>query len=398
MSGPIQGIKVLDISMIVAGGTASSLMADFGAEVIKIEKPGTGDPLRNWGPFIEGSSVWWKVHSRNKKSVTLSLNQPKGQEIFRELIKHVDILIEGFRPGTLEKWDLSPKELHEINPKLIILRYSGFGQTGPYKDRPGFGTVAECMSGYVNMAGFEDSPPNLPPLPLADEVSGIFGAMSGMMALYKRDTSSDTTGEIIDLSLYEPLMRLMIPFVTMFDKLNINRGRSGNNFPDAAPRNLYHTSDDKWVGLSATSQNTWETLVKAMGLTSLMTAQQFATNEDRISHRDELNEEIQAWFDDKTASEVLETLIPTGGIVGQVYDSEDISKDPHISDRNNIVEIEDPVIGPTKMVGVIPKLNKDPGEIRHTGPELGQHNDEIYKKWLKYTREELDELAQKGLI
>ena len=146
MSGPIQGIKVLDISMIVAGGTASSLMADFGAEVIKIEKPGTGDPLRNWGPFIEGSSVWWKVHSRNKKSVTLSLNQPKGQEIFRELIKHVDILIEGFRPGTLEKWGLSPKELHEINPKLIILRYSGFGQTGPYKDRPGFGTVAECMS------------------------------------------------------------------------------------------------------------------------------------------------------------------------------------------------------------------------------------------------------------
>ena len=398
MSGPIEGVKVLDISMIVAGGTASSLMADFGAEVIKIEKPDTGDPLRNWGPFIKDKSVWWTVHSRNKKSITLSLNNPEGQAIFKELIQSVDILIEGFRPGTLEKWNLSPEELHKINPKLVILRFSGFGQTGPYKDRPGFGTVAECMSGYVNMAGFEDSPPNLPPLPLADEVSGIFGAMSGMMALYKRDTSADALGEIIDISLYEPLMRLMIPFVTMFDKLNINRGRSGNNFPDAAPRNLYHTADDKWVGLSATSQNTWETLARAMDVESLLTSKKFETNEARITHRDELNNEIQAWFDTKTASEILDTLIPTGGIVGQVYDSEDVAKDPHIAERNNIVEIDDPFIGPTKMVGVIHKFNNNPGEIRHAGPNLGHHNKEIYKEWLKYTDDQIDDLTQKGII
>tara|TARA_B100000029_G_scaffold394720_1_gene392288 strand:- start:14844 stop:16040 length:1197 start_codon:yes stop_codon:yes gene_type:complete len=398
MKGPISGIKVLDISMIVAGGTASSLMADFGAEVIKIENPGRGDPLRNWGPFIQATSVWWTVHSRNKKSVTLSLNNPKGQQIFKELIQQVDVLIEGFRPGTLEKWGLAPEELHRINPNLVILRYSGFGQTGPYKDRPGFGTVAECMSGYVNMAGFEDSPPNLPPLPLADEVSGVFGAMSAMMALYKRDTSPISTGEVIDLSLYEPLMRLMIPFVTMFDKLNINRGRSGNNFPDAAPRNLYHTADDKWVGLSATSQNTWETLAKAMGVESLLSSEKFATNEARINHRDELNEEIQSWFDNKTAAEVLEDLIPTGGIVGQVYDSEDIATDPHIADRNNIVEVDDPIIGPTKMVGVIPKFDQNPGEIRHAGPQLGQNNTEIYKEWLGYTTAEIETLSQDQVI
>ena len=185
--GPLNGLKVLDLSVIVAGGTASSLMADFGAEVVKVERPAGGDPLRNWGPFVNGVSLWWKVHSRNKKSITLNLSHPGGQELLKKLASQADVLIEGFRPGVMERWNIGPDQLHQANPRLVILRFSGFGQTGPYKDRPGFGTIAECMSGYVGMTGFSDTPPVLPPVPLADEIAGVFGAMSGMMALYHRD-------------------------------------------------------------------------------------------------------------------------------------------------------------------------------------------------------------------
>jgi crotonobetainyl-CoA:carnitine CoA-transferase CaiB-like acyl-CoA transferase len=399
MSGPIKGVKVLDLSMIIAGGTASSLLADFGAEVIKVEKPGAGDPLRNWGPFLDEESIWWKVHSRNKKSITLNLQSEAGQAILKKLVKQVDILIEGFRPGTLEKWGIGPEELHDSNPKLVILRYSGFGQTGPYKNRPGFGTIAECMSGYVNMSGFPDGPPNLPPLPLADLVSGVFGAMSGMMALYNRDiTGTSTKGQIIDLSLYEPLMRLMIPYVTMFNELGINRSRVGNDFPDAAPRNLYQAGDQKWVGLSATSQNTWESLVKAMGLDKLLTDQLYHSNESRIKNSDSLNNEMQEWFKDKTAKEVLDTLIPSGGIVGQVYDHEDISRDKHIAARENIIEVNDHISGSTKMIGVIPKFDQTPGEITNSGPRLGEHNDEIFSEWLEFGPEEIEILKSTGDI
>ena len=208
-SGPLTGLKVLDLSIIVAGGTATSLLADFGAEVIKVERPGAGDPLRNWGPFANGVSLWWKVHSRNKKSITLNLAQPEGQDLLKKLAEKADLLVEGFRPGAMERWGLGPEDLHRANPRLIMVRFSGFGQTGPYKDRPGFGTIAECMSGYVAMTGFVDSPPVLPPIPLADEISGVFGAMAGMMALYHRDASNGhgapdadaRRGQVIDVSL-----------------------------------------------------------------------------------------------------------------------------------------------------------------------------------------------------
>ena len=218
--GPLNGLKVLDLSIIVAGGTASSLMADFGAEVVKVERPESGDPLRNWGPFANGVSLWWKVHSRNKKSITLNLASSQGQELLKRLAEKADLLIEGFRPGAMERWGLGPEDLHRVNPRLIMVRFSGFGQSGPYKDRPGFGTIAECMSGYVAMTGFPNSPPVLPPVPLADEVAGVFGAMAGMMALYHRDVprpgqdSPDTSGrggQVIDVSLFEPLFRLCIP-------------------------------------------------------------------------------------------------------------------------------------------------------------------------------------------
>ena len=397
-TGPLAGLRVLDLSMIVAGGTASSLMADFGAEVVKVERPGTGDPLRNWGPFANGVSLWWKVHSRNKKSITLNLGNPEGQGLLKDLAAQADVLIEGFRPGVMERWGLGPDELQEVNPKLVMLRYSGFGQTGPYKDRPGFGTIAECMSGYVGMTGFQDSPPVLPPVPLADEVAGVFGAMSGMMALYHRDVGGGGKGQVVDVSLFEPLFRLCIPHVTMFDMLGINRERVGNDFPDAAPRSLYRTGDERWLGLSATSQNTFESLSKAMGMPDLIDRPAFVDNGSRIENRDELNDELNSWLGERTLQDTLDQLIPAGGVVGPVYGAAEIVADPHYQAREDIIEIDDPELGHTRMLGIVPKFSETPGAVEHAGPTIGQHNTAIYRSWLGLQDSDLDGLKERSVI
>ena len=403
-SGPLSGLRVLDLSIIVAGGTASSLMADFGADVIKVERPGSGDPLRNWGPFYNGVSLWWKVHSRNKRSITLNMADPKGQGVLKQLASQVDILIEGFRPGTLERWNLGPSDLHasDVNPGLVILRFSGFGQTGPYRDRPGFGTIAECMSGYIGMTGFPDTPPNLPPIPLADEIAGVFGAMAGMMAIYRKDADVRDgragTGQVVDLSLFEPLFRLCIPHLTIYDRLGEIRERVGNDFPDAAPRSLYRTGDDHWLGLSATSQNTWEGLARAMGLDELLSDPRFANNAARLESRDDLNDVLQGWLASRNVDAIMDELIPAGGVVGPVYNSADIVADPHYNEREDIVEIDDPELGRTRMLGLVPKFSETPGELRHMGPTVGEHNSEVYGQWLGLSEDDLRALAAEGVV
>ncbi len=398
--GPLSGLRVLDLSIIVAGGTASSLLADFGAEVVKIERPGTGDPLRNWGPFANGVSLWWKVHSRNKKSITLNLGVPEGQNLLKELAAKTDILIEGFRPGAMERWGLGPDDLQAVNPKLVMLRYSGFGQSGPYKDRPGFGTIAECMSGFVGMTGFQDTPPVLPPIPLADEIAGVFGAMAGMMALYHRDASinSSAKGQVVDVSLFEPLFRLCIPHITMFDMLGINRERVGNDFPDAAPRSLYKTADNQWLGLSATSQSTFEGLAKAMGMEDLLERTEFKDNAARLENRESLNDELNRWLGQRNLKETMDQLIPAGGVVGPVYDAAQIMEDPHFHSRQDIIDIDDPELGQTKMLGVVPKFSETPGAVEHAGPKVGEHNRHIYSSWLGLDEEKLTELNRQGTI
>ena len=398
--GPLSGLRVLDLSIIVAGGTASSLLADFGAEVVKIERPGTGDPLRNWGPFANGVSLWWKVHSRNKKSITLNLGVPEGQDLLKELAAKTDILIEGFRPGAMERWGLGPDELQAVNPKLVMLRYSGFGQSGPYKDRPGFGPIAECMSGFVGMTGFQDTPPVLPPIPLADEIAGVFGAMAGMMALYHRDASinSSAKGQVVDVSLFEPLFRLCIPHITMFDMLGINRERVGNDFPDAAPRSLYKTADNQWLGLSATSQSTFEGLAKAMGMEDLLERTEFKDNAARLENRESLNAELNSWLGQRNLKETMDQLIPAGGVVGPVYDAAQIMEDPHFHSRQDIIDIDDPELGQTKMLGVVPKFSETPGAVEHAGPKVGEHNRHIYSSWLGLDEEKLTELNRQGTI
>ena len=323
---------------------------------------------------------------------------PQGQNILKELAVQADVLVEGFRPGTLEGWGLGPDDLSRVNSRLVVVRFSGFGQTGPYRDRPGFGTIAECMSGMIGMTGFPDTPPVLPPVPMADEVAGTFGAMAAMMALYHRDALGGKSGQVIDMSLFEPLFRLCIPHVTIYDLLNIVRERVGNDFPDAAPRNLYETGDGHWLGLSATSQNTWEVLVKAMGLAELLDDPRFKDNASRMAYRQELNQELQEWIGARPLEEVMETIVPAGGVVGPVYDMSQIVQDPHYQAREDILEIDDPELGRTRMVGVVPKFSETPGGVSHAGPRLGEHNIQVYGSWLGYDEEKLRSLSEEKVI
>jgi crotonobetainyl-CoA:carnitine CoA-transferase CaiB-like acyl-CoA transferase len=318
-------------------------------------------------------------------------------------VERADLLIEGFRPGTMERWGLGPEDLRRVNPALVMLRYSGFGQTGPYKDRTGFGTIAECMSGYIGMTGFPDTPPVLPPVPLADEIAGVFGAMSGMMALYQRDAlsgndPSQRRGQVIDLSLFEPLFRLCIPHVTMYDLLGIIRERVGNDFPDAAPRSLFRTGDERWLGLSATSQSTWESLAKSMGLDELIDDPRFQDNASRLENKDALNDILQAWLGQRSLSALMEQLIPAGGVIGPVYDSAQIVDDPHYQAREDIIEVEDSELGKARMVGVVPKFSETPGAVRHAGPKLGEHNQAVYSSWVGMDAGELERLSEAGTI
>ena len=281
-----------------------------------------------------------------------------------------------------------------------MLRYSGFGQSAPYKDRPGFGTIAECMSGFVGMTGFQDTPPVLPPIPLADEIAGVFGAMAGMMALYHRDASinSSAKGQVVDVSLFEPLFRLCIPHITMFDMLGINRERVGNDFPDAAPRSLYKTADNQWLGLSATSQSTFEGLAKAMGMEDLLERTEFKDNAARLENRESLNDELNRWLGQRNLKETMDQLIPAGGVVGPVYDAAQIMEDPHFHSRQDIIDIDDPELGQTKMLGVVPKFSETPGAVEHAGPKVGEHNQHIYGSWLGLDEGELTELKRRGTL
>lgn len=401
-SGPLAGLSVLDLSTIVSGGTVTSMLADFGADVVKIEHPRGGDPLRTWGPFVGGQSVWWKIMGRNKKSVTLDLSRPRGQEILLALAARADVLVENFRPGTLERWNLGPDRLRDANSKLIVLRVSGFGQTGPYRHRPGFGTVAEAMSGVVAVSGFPDSPPLAPPMPLADEVAGLMGAFAILAALHARDPHTSEAGaadgQVIDVSLYEPLFRLLIPHITQYTALGIIARRTGNHFPDAAPRNLYRTGDGSWVAISATSQRVFERLAAAIGQPGLVEDPRFRDNPSRVHHNEELDAILAEWFGRHGEAEALARLEESGAVAGPVYDVPRIVNDPHYAARGDIATVHDPDVGDLRMPGIVPKFSATPGALRHAGPALGAHNGEVYGDLLGLDTAELERLRADGIV
>ncbi|MFQ5426958.1 MAG: CaiB/BaiF CoA transferase family protein [Gaiellales bacterium] len=394
---PLEGLRVIDAATLFAGPVIGVVFGDFGADVIKVEHP-RGDGLRSLGWSKDGVSLWWAHVGRNKRSITLTLSKPRGQELMKELLKTADVFVENFRPGTLERWNLGPEELHEINPGLVIVRTTGFGQTGPYASRPGFGTLAESISGFAYINGWPDRPPALPPFALGDGVAALTGTFAAMFALWWREHAGDGKGQVIDLSIYEPLFWLLGPQSLVYDQLGLVQERTGNRAPFTAPRNAYQSKDGRWLGLSASAQSIAERVMRIVGREDLIDAPWFADHTGRVEHADELDEIIQSWIGERTTDEVLEAFAEAEGAIAPVYSIAEIFDDAQYQARETIATVDHPKLGPVKMPNVIPRMGATPGRVRHAGPDLGEHNHEVFVGELGLTEAELDQLRREGVI
>jgi formyl-CoA transferase len=390
---PLDGVRVLDLSRVVAGNMLSLLLADFGAEVIKIETP-EGDPLRDW--LVNGVATNWKVYARNKKSVCLNLRKPEARELLLRLAATARIFVENFRPGTLEKMGLGPDVLHARNPKLVIVRVTGWGQTGPYKHKPGFGTLAEGMSGFAALNGFADREPVLPPMQLADCTAGTYGAFAALIALREIEVSGGR-GQVIDLSLLEPLFSFMGPQAASYRASGKLRGRTGSRSTTAAPRNAYRTRDGKWVCMSASTQAMTERLFRAIGRPDLIDNPRYRTNADRVGNASELDAIIGEFIATMTLAENVAFFDRHEVTVGPIYDISQIIEDPHVKAREMVVEYPDEEMGTIPMHGVVPPLSETPGLVRKPAPRLGEHNREILTG-LGLTEDDLARLAAQDVI
>lgn len=400
MSGsaqPLEGVTVVDAGTMLAAGTAGRLLADFGARVIKVEQPETGDHLRHFGSQKEGVGLWWKYLGRNKESVTLDLSTERGQVVFTDLVREGDVLVENFRPGTLEDWNLGWETLSAANPGLVMLRISGFGQTGPYSDRPGFGTLAEAMSGFVYVNGYPDREPLLPPTGLADGIAGVFGALSTMVALFNRD-ANDGTGQYIDTSLLEPIFSLLGPQPLQYQQLGEVPERTGNRSSSSAPRNVYETADGRYVAIAASVQRIAMRTFDAIGRADLRDDPRFADNESRLANVEELDEIIGGWMADHTREEILDRFEEAEATIAPVYTVADILEDDHYRARGSVVEVPDEQLGDSLVHDVYPRMSETPGTIDHLGPALGADNQSVYGAWLGYDEETLAELRDAGVI
>jgi formyl-CoA transferase len=397
---PLAGIRVLDCGQLIAAGMLGMLLADFGADVVKVEHPGSGDPLRSFGRRRGDRPLYWQHLARNKRSITLALNRAEGQVLFRRLLESAapDVVIESFRPGTLERWGLGPDELGRIRPGLILARISGFGQTGPYRDRPGFGTLAESMSGFAHMTGQRGGPPTLPPIALADSVAALYGAIGVLLALRARGTGEDPVVQVVDASLLDSLFSLLGNQLIEFDQLGVVAARDGNRAPTSAPRNLYPTRDERWVAIVAPTPNVWERLVRALEQPGWAADPRFATNTDRLEHVDELDAVIAAWTAARTRDDVLAELIGAEVPVAPVADMSDLAVDPHLRARGMVVSVDEPELGSVTMPGIVPRLSRTPGSIRRPAPSKGASNEEIYAGLLGMSTEEITELRVAGVI
>ena len=393
----MSGLRVIDASSIFAGPLIATILGDFGADVIKVEHP-TGDSLRKIGFQKNKVPLWWKVVSRNKRGITLNLGMPKGQALFRKLVENADVLVENFRPGTMEKWGLGYDALSAINPRLVMVRVTGFGQTGPYSNRPGFGTGAEAMSGFAHITGESGGPPTLPPFGLADGVAAYHGAFATMFALYERDAKGSGKGQVVDLSIYEPLFALLGYQPTLYDQLGIVQGRLGNRSHNNAPRNAYKTSDGRWVALSTAAPAIVKRVLRLCGGDAAAEDPRFQTAEGRIEHIDEVDGIVATWIAARPLEEVLRAFEEAQAAIAPVYDAAQISRDPHFLARPSIITVDDEELGPIKMQNVFPFLSRTPGRVRHAGPKLGQHNEEILCGELEVSRAELAQLKSEGVI
>jgi len=395
-SGPLAGLRVLDAATVYAGPFAAALLGDMGADVVKVEMPGTGDPLRGMEPFDGAESLTWAVAARNKRGVTLDLRTDEGQDIFCRLLASRDILIENFRTGTLDRWGLGVDRLRAANPDLIVVRVSGFGQTGPYRERAGFGTPATAFSGYTYISGYADRPPVLPPISLTDYVTGLFAALGALAALFHRDVRGGEPQEV-DVALYESMFRMLEGVVTEYDRLGRVRERSGNQLSASVPAGMFQAGDGTWLVLTTSTDRTFDRLARAMGRADMITDPRYATNRDRVERRVEVNEVVGQWFAARSSAQVQEVLNAHGVPVSAVNSIADIFADPHYDARDMLVEIDHPKLGSLRVPGVIPKFSETPGEVRSAGPTLGEHNDEVYAE-IGLGPEDLAALEERGVI
>lgn len=396
---PLAGMRILDLSTVLAAPFACTLLADFGAEVVKVELPdGKGDALRALPPYKYDVPLWWKVTNRNKRGITLDIRKEEGKELFRQMVGKFDVLVENFRPGTLDKYGFTLEALKELNPNLIILRVSGYGQTGPLAKRPGFARVAEAYAGFTALCGDPDRPPLHIGYPVADTVTGLFGAVGLLVAWCRQKTDPEAKGEEIDVSLVESMVRLLEFSIIEYDQLGTARKRSGSRSQYASPSNVYRTSDEKWFTVSVASQSVFVRFANAIGHPELLDEPAFATNLDRVRNTEALDEVIKAWFAGHTLDEVQALFEEQGVSGGPVNDSRDVFESEHLRERGTIIEVPDDELGKVTMQGVVPQLKEAPGAVQWAGPETGEHTDEVYSELLGLGEEELDALRKKQVI
>jgi len=393
-AAPLDGVRILDLSRLVAGNALTHVLADFGAEVIKVERPGQGDDLRNWR--VEGVSIHWKVYARNKKSITVNMRSDRGRAILLDLVKTAQMLVENFLPGTLEQWELGPEVLLAVNPKLVIVRISGWGQSGPDRSVPGFGSLVEARSGFAAMNGFADRPPVLPPLALADMVAGLYGAVAALVALRHCEVDQGK-GQVVDLPLFDPLLSILGPQAALYELTGELPERLGSRSNLTAPRNSYCCRDGQFVALSASMQSMYERLMRTIGRPELIEDRRFLTNADRVRNNDQLDRIVAQFIENHDQHDVLQIFRDAGVTVGPVHDTLGMLSDPLVKENKVMVRLPDEDIDSVVMHNVAARLSETPGLIRSPAPTLGQHNNEILGD-IGIDETELFTLGEQGVI
>ncbi|MFG6149361.1 CaiB/BaiF CoA transferase family protein [Halobacillus sp. B23F22_1] len=394
----LEGVKVLEMGSLIAGPFAGRLMAEFGAEVIKVEPPKKGDPLREWRHIYDGTSLWWRLQSRNKKSITINLKSEEGQNLVKSLVEQCDIVIENFSPGTLEKWNLGYEQLKEINPGIVMVRVSGYGQTGPYRNKPGFGSIGESMGGIRHITGHPELPPPRVGVSLGDSLAAMYSVIGAMMALYHRDVHGTGKGQVVDVALYEAVFSLLEGSLPEFDKLGAVRERTGSSLPGIAPSNTYQCKDGKYIVIGGNGDAIFKRLMEAIGYPGLAEDERFQSNSGRAQHADFLDETIENWTKTMNLENALEVLDGARVPAGPIYSIEDIVKDPHYLSREMIQNFKLNDEEDLKIPGVVPKMSETPGGTKWLGPELGQHTEEVMKNLLTFDEEKVQQLKDKGII
>lgn len=388
-------LRVLDIATLFAGPTSATLLADFGADVIKVEHPTRPDPARTHGQSKNGVGLWWKILGRNKRAITLDLSSPAGQGVFLELAKTADVVIENFRPGTLERWNIGPDRLLQVNPRLIVTRVTGFGQVGPRRREPAFGTIAEAMSGFAHSTGQPDGPPTLPPLALADNISGLAATVATLTALHYRERTGK--GQVIDLAIIEPIMHMLGAQVTVYDQLGIITQRRGNRSENNAPRNTYRTADGDWVAISSSADSIAQRVMRLVGRPDIVEQPWFKSGYERAQHADEIDEAVGSWILERSTDDVMREFSKAEAAIGLVYDASRVIDDEQYNAIGAIATVDDEDLGPVRMPNLLFRMSETPGEVRHTGRGHGADTEVVLSE-LGLSAERIAALRHSGVI